>query len=67
MTFENGMKGLVVSETNTIGVVLLRHKNKAQNVSISTGYYNDNNMIAMKINDKLDAEQLRVMLKKQSR
>ena len=57
VTFENGMKGLVVSlETNTIGVVLLRHKNKAQNVSISTGYYNDNNMIAMKINDKLDAE-----------
>jgi len=56
ITFENGMKGLVVSlETNTIGVTLLRHEKKTQNNSISPNYYNDNNMISMNVHDKIDS------------
>ena len=52
ITFENGMKGLVVSlETNTTGVTLLRHEKKTQNNSISPNYYNDNNMISMNVHD----------------
>jgi len=54
--FENGMKGLVVSlETNTIGVVLLRHEKKTENSKLSPTYFNDNNMVSMNINDKIDS------------